>query len=146
MNAKSQIVLDIKLDHTWVIRLHTYKVTLTWIDFLTIKTVTSLPISPIQKSKQFVKVAVFRLGPERIRFSYLLFRWLAASPPQKKPKTTTGPVGIFPEEQNQISSVVTEILRDRRTEGQTDRHHSTLYYRSDLNKDDNIHKQRSINN
>ena len=32
------------------------------------------------------------------------------------PKTTTGPVGIIPEEYNSIGSVVTEILGD----GQTD--------------------------
>ena len=44
-----------------------------------------------------------------------------------QPKTSTGPVCIFPEEWNPIGSVVTEILSFRRTE----RHHSTFYYRYD---------------
>ena len=39
--------------------------------------------------------------------------------PKKIAKITTGPVGIFPEEYNPIGSLVTEILRDERTDGQT---------------------------
>ena len=34
---------------------------------------------------------------------------------QNSPKTTTGPIGIFPEEKNPIGSVVTKILRDEKT-------------------------------
>ncbi len=45
-------------------------------------------------------------------------------PPRKLPKTTTWTVGIFPEEYNPISTVVTEIIKDgqtdRQTYGQTD--------------------------
>ena len=35
---------------------------------------------------------------------------------QNSPKTTTGPIGIFPKEKNPIGSVVTEILRDEQTD------------------------------
>ena len=34
-------------------------------------------------------------------------------------KTTTGPIGIYPEEYNPIGSVITEILRDGQPDGQT---------------------------
>ena len=36
-------------------------------------------------------------------------------------KTTTGPIGLYPEEQNSIGSMVTEILSFRRTYGRIDR-------------------------
>ena len=42
--------------------------------------------------------------------------------PRKQLKTTTGPVGIFPEEKSIIGSAVTEILCFI----QTNRHHSTI--------------------
>ena len=48
---------------------------------------------------------------------FLVFGGIGVSHlPRKKPKNTTGPVGIFPEENNPIGSVVIEILRDGRTD------------------------------
>ena len=47
----------------------------------------------------------------------MFFGGLGVSHSQKKLKTTTGPVYIFHEEYNSIGLVVTEILRDRQTDG-----------------------------
>ena len=44
--------------------------------------------------------------------------WVSYTP-IKQPKTTTGPVDIFPEEKNSIGVVVTEILRDKQTDRKT---------------------------
>ncbi len=52
-----------------------------------------------------------------------------------QPKTTKGPVGIFPKDQNLIGSVVTEILRDERTA----RHQATLYFFYKLSRLHYIH-------
>ena len=74
------------------------------------------------KFAKFVKI----LEKKNWTGGFFVFRGgVGGAPPSK---TTTGQVGIFPEEYNPIGSIVTEILRD----GRKDRHQATLYYRYTL--------------
>ena len=72
-------------------------------------TLAASPLAPRSNFKKF-KISVPLELPPLISNNYI------------KNKTTTGSVGIFPEEKNPIGSVFTEILWDRRMDGRTDRH------------------------